>query len=79
MVRELWVAAALVAIPTFLYYGGGFVQYGYRYSLDFTPFLVALVAAGAARGFGRAGRILIVLSVVSVSYGILWHARIFGL
>jgi len=72
----LWAAAALVAIPIFLYYGGGYVQYGFRYSLDFTPFLVALVAIGASRRFGLLERLLIVASAVSVTYGVLWHAHV---
>lgn len=73
--RVLWAAAALVAVPVFLYYGGGFVQYGFRYSLDFTPFVVALMALGARRGFGRLDRALIVLSILSVTYGVVWHVR----
>jgi hypothetical protein len=75
--RLLWVAALLVAVPVFLYYGGGFVQYGFRYSLDFTPFLVALMAIGCRHDIGRVGKTLIAASVVSVSYGVLldvvWH------
>ena len=70
--RILWSAAALVAIPVFLYYGGGFVQYGFRYSLDFTPFLLALVALGRRSRFGWLDRVLIVASIASVSYGVLW-------
>jgi hypothetical protein len=73
----MWLSAALVAVPVFLYYGGGFVQYGFRYSLDFTPFLVALMAMGSGRWTGRLERLLIVLSCVSVSWGLLldmaWH------
>ena len=72
--RLLWIAAELVAIPVFLYYGGGFVQYGFRYSLDFTPFLVALVAMGSSRWMGRPERALVLFSIASVSYGVLWHA-----
>ena len=72
--RLLWISAGLVAIPVFLYYGGGYVQYGFRYSLDFTPFLVALVALGSGRWIGRPERALILLSIASVSYGVLWHA-----
>lgn len=71
--RVLWIAAALVAIPVLLYYGGGFVQYGFRYSLDFTPFLVALVALGARQHFGRLERFLFIVSGASVTFGILWH------
>ena len=71
--RLLWIATALVAIPVFLYYGGGYVQYGFRYSLDFTPFLVALVALGARQRFGRLERLLFIASAASVTFGILWH------
>jgi hypothetical protein len=70
--RLLWAAAALVALPVFLYYGGGYFQYGFRYSLDFTPFLIALVAMGTGRWRGRPERLLVVASIVSVGYGILW-------
>ncbi len=72
--RLLWSATALVAIPVLLYYGGGFIQYGYRYSLDFTPFLLALVALGRKQRFGWLERVLIVASIASVGYGVLWFA-----
>jgi hypothetical protein len=62
----LWIAAGLVALPVFFYYGGGFVQYGFRYSLDFTPFLIALMAVGSRRWTGALERLLIVVSIVSV-------------
>jgi hypothetical protein len=71
----LWVAALLVAVPVFLYYGGGYVQYGFRYSLDFTPFLVALMAIGSRRWIGWPERVLILAGIASVAFGIVWHAR----
>jgi len=70
----MWIAAGLVAIPVFLYYGGGYIQYGFRYSLDFTPFLVVLVAMGSGHWKGGLERFLIVASVASVTYGVLWHS-----
>jgi hypothetical protein len=72
--RLLWVTAALVAAPVFLYYGGGLVQYGFRYSLDFTPFLVALMAIGSPRWIGRRERFLVLASIGSVLVGILWYS-----
>ena len=42
----LWAAAAAVALPGFLYMNTGYVQFGYRFSVDWTPYLVLLVAAG---------------------------------
>lgn len=40
--RQLLIAAIIIAVPIFVYYGIGFRQSGYRYSLDFLP-LVYLV------------------------------------
>jgi hypothetical protein len=45
----LLIAAVLVLIPTLLYYGGGWLQYGYRYFLDSIPFIWAMVAMGTAK------------------------------
>ena len=47
--RRSWLlllAAVLVLIPTLLYYGGGWLQFGYRYFLDSIPFVWALGAMG---------------------------------
>ena len=47
--RRSWIlllAAVLILIPTLLYYGGGWFQFGYRYFLDSIPFVWALVALG---------------------------------
>jgi hypothetical protein len=76
LARLLWIATGLVAIPIFLFYGGGYVQYGFRYSLDFTPFLIALMALGTTARFGRPERAVIAVSIASVTLGILWHARL---
>ncbi|OGM26872.1 hypothetical protein A3D00_03220 [Candidatus Woesebacteria bacterium RIFCSPHIGHO2_02_FULL_38_9] len=37
--RLLLITIVVISIPIFLYYGLGFSQFGYRYSLDFLPFL----------------------------------------
>ena len=78
MAQVLWLAAVLVAVPVFLYYGGGYVQYGFRYSLDFTPFLVALIAIGSRKWIGRPERLLIIASIGSLCWGVLcgiaWHS-----
>ena len=73
--KVLWAAVAIVAVPVFLYYGGGYFQYGFRYALDFTPFLIALTAMGSRRYFGRLEKMLILVSVVSVAYGVIWAGQ----
>jgi len=75
--RILWAASFLVAVPVLLYYGGGgYRTYGYRYALDFIPFLLALVAIGARTRFGSLEKLLIGLSVSFVGYGVVW--AVFG-
>jgi hypothetical protein len=76
-----WVllgAAVFVLIPTLLYYGGGWLQYGYRYFLDSIPFLVALCALAAAyRGrIGWGWWILILAGVVVNAFGVYWAYRL---
>jgi hypothetical protein len=71
--RMLWGAAMLTAIPVFLYYGGGGgATYGYRYAMDFIPFLFALVAIALKERFGNVEKTLIGLSVAFVCYGYVW-------
>ena len=67
-------AAVAVLIPTLLYYGGGWLQFGYRYFLDSTPFVIALCGLAAAR-MGRIGpvwRVLIVFGVIVELMGVYW-------
>jgi hypothetical protein len=67
-------AAIAVLVPSLLYYGGGWLQYGYRYALDSVPFVIALCASAAAiRGpisFGW--RLLILFGVVVMFAGVYW-------
>lgn len=49
VVQACWAAIVLTAIPIFLYYGVGWVQFGFRYALDFTPFLWLLVVISLRR------------------------------
>jgi hypothetical protein len=47
--RALWVTTALVAIPGFFYQNSGYFQFGFRFSVDYTPYLIVLLALGARR------------------------------
>ncbi len=74
--RRAWIllgAAVAVLIPTLLYYGGGWVQYGYRYFLDSVPFLVALAGMGVARkGFHWLWLPVLAWGVVMGALGVYW-------
>ncbi|HLE03239.1 MAG TPA: hypothetical protein VI729_01305 [Anaerolineales bacterium] len=41
-----WLAIGLVSIPTLLYFIQGWVGFGYKYLLDYAPFLLILTAFG---------------------------------
>jgi hypothetical protein len=45
----LGITFVLVMIPNLLYYGGGWLQMGYRYALDAIPFAIALAGMATAR------------------------------
>ena len=79
LVRAAWVAIALVAIPLLTYYGVGWTQFGYRYALDFYPFLFLLAVQGLARNFDGRARVLITLGVLINIWGALWQMLGFGL
>jgi hypothetical protein len=53
--RTWWLglAALFILIPTLLYYGGGWLQYGYRYALDSIPFVFTLCGLAAATEAAR--------------------------
>jgi hypothetical protein len=73
----LGLTALAVLVPSLLYYGGGWLQYGYRYALDAIPFVFALVALAASRhGIGLGGRLLIGLGVLVNASGIYWAYRL---
>lgn len=45
--RTLWLTVAVVALPGFFYQNSGYYQFGFRFSLDYTPYLIVLLALGA--------------------------------
>jgi hypothetical protein len=47
--RELWLTTAVMALPGFFYQNSGYFQFGFRFSLDYTPYLFLLLALGAHR------------------------------
>ena len=73
MTVGLALTAAAVLLPSLLYYGGGWLQYGYRYALDSIPFVMALVGlAVARRGLPIWGKVLIAFGVAVNALGVYW-------
>jgi len=81
--RAIGLCALLVSIPAWLFATVGYEQYGYRYSLDLQPFLIALTAVGASwtpSGWQRPSGVFlgaVVLSVLLTAY-FLVTIRLFG-
>lgn len=75
-VVAMWSAAILVAVPSLVYYVNGYAQYGMRHSLDFIPFLYALMLLGAGLRLPVWVKVLIVYSCVASTYGI-WYWNVF--
>ena len=70
-------SAAILLIGAFnlAHFSQGWVQWGYRFSLDFVPFALPLVALGAARADGRVRSIavaLVVAGAVVNLWGVTW-------
>jgi hypothetical protein len=72
--RALWITVACVALPSLLYQNSGWVQFGYRFSLGYMVFLLALVAIGG-RPLGRLAKGLIVVGIVINLFGALTFDR----
>ena len=81
------LATLVIALVNLMHFSQGWVQFGYRFSLDFAPFLLVPVALGAERLMARHGRGaargglliggLIAASVAVQAWGIAW-ARTLG-
>jgi hypothetical protein len=76
-VGRLGVGLALTAlatlVPNLLYYGGGWLQFGYRYALDSIPFVLALAAMATARhGFGWPWRALTIFGALVGIGSVYW-------
>jgi len=68
------VAVLAIAIVNLMHFSQGWVQFGYRFSNDFAPFALILVALGASR-LGRWWPLLAVLvgiSIVVNFWGVTW-------
>ena len=67
-----WAAVAALNVPLLLYYNTGWQQFGYRFSLDYMPLALSLVAANAGRRISPVLAALIGLSCLINLRGIVW-------
>lgn len=67
-----WAAIVPIALVIFAFAFVGYAQFGYRYSLDFTPFLWLLVAYAMRDGMKWHHWLLIGMSIAVNVWGVLW-------
>lgn len=78
-----WSAIVPVALVSFTHGGYGWIQFGYRFALDFYPFLLVLIALGIKSQLKDNGdlrwhhKTLITISILVNLWGVLW-VNIFG-
>ncbi|WP_437616560.1 hypothetical protein WMF20_21995 [Sorangium sp. So ce834] len=70
----LAATAAAVALPSLFYQNSGWIQFGYRFSNDFAPFLFAMIAVGGRR-FGAPFYALGAVAIAVNAFGALTFQR----
>ena len=74
LVTGAGLAVVAIAVGDLMHFSQGWVQFGYRFSNDFIPFLLLLVALGMER-IGGVRRSVVVLVAVSIAvnlWGVTW-------
>ena len=69
------LTVAVIALFNLAHFSQGWVQWGYRFSLDFIPFLLPLVAIGAAHVDGRPRGVAVALVIAGATinlWGVVW-------
>ncbi|QSQ17991.1 hypothetical protein [Myxococcus landrumensis] len=65
----LWLTVAICALPGLFYQNTGYMQFGFRFSLDYTPYLLLLFAIGGWSVRQRAVMAALVLGVLVNFWG----------
>lgn len=73
----LWLTILVTALPSLLYQNSGFLQFGYRFSLDYITFLVMLLAVGGRR-FTWLFKTLVIFGVAVNLFGAIVFDRFGG-
>jgi len=75
-----WLAIGLISIPLLLHFSQGWVQFGYRFLLDFAPFLLILTALGfednRSPTTNKLMIFLVAVSIVANLWGRYWATQL---
>lgn len=70
----LWITVGCAMVPALLYQNTGWAQFGYRFSLDWMPYLFALLAIGG-RPFGKGAKIAFAIAIAVNLFGAITFGR----
>jgi len=72
-VKLSWITIFLISLVVFSHGTTGFAQFGYRFAVDFYPFLIFLTIKGVSRSELKWHHwVLLALSVIVNTWGVLW-------
>ena len=66
LMRACWIAIAAAAIPGLLYQNTGWEQFGYRFAIDYMPYLIMLLAVGGRALTSRVKGVIIAGIVINL-------------
>jgi hypothetical protein len=69
---SLWLSIVIIALLHLMYYNSGALQVGYRFSLDFMPLVVMLIATLFDKKISITALFLIAVSIFVNYFGVLW-------
>lgn len=72
-VQTYWVSVGLISLVIFSHGGTGFTQFGYRFAVDFYPFLFLLTIMGVSKMKSlKLPYLLLLISIIVNFWGVLW-------
>ncbi|MDI6820593.1 MAG: hypothetical protein QMD65_00225 [Patescibacteria group bacterium] len=68
--KIILITATIIALPIFLYYGIGWIQFGYRYAFDFLPFIFLLFIKNYNDRYHNFSKLLKIIIVFSLFFNL---------
>lgn len=65
------LTSSVVALPSLMHGSSGFTQFGYRFALDYLPFLLILTGSGLQNNIKFWAKLLIILSILVNLWGVI--------
>jgi uncharacterized membrane protein len=70
-----WLSIVLIALVNSCHGTWGFTQFGYRFAMDFYPFLFILTVKGMGNNLKWHHKVLIIIGILVNLWGVLWISK----